>query len=66
MLPPLRFFSTPLPIAMADHPHHRFRKNQREWFRLLVEMGLMSEQEATAALKKLPSEPSCDEKPGEK
>ena len=34
---------------MTDRPHHRFRKHLREWFRLLWEVGLISEQEFNAA-----------------
>jgi len=34
---------------MNNLPHHRFRKHLREWFRLLWESGLITEQEFTAA-----------------
>ena len=34
---------------MTDRPHHRFRKHLREWFRLLWESGLITEQEFKAA-----------------
>ena len=34
---------------MTDRPHHRFRKHLRQWFRLLWEVGLITEQEFTAA-----------------
>ncbi len=37
---------------MKNLPHHRFRKHLREWFRLLWEVGLITEQEFTAACKK--------------
>ena len=34
---------------MTDRPHHRFRKQLREWFRLLGAVGLSTEQELKAA-----------------
>ena len=34
---------------MTDRPHHRFRKHLCEWFRLLWESGLITEQELKAA-----------------
>jgi len=34
---------------MNNLPHHRFRQHLREWFRLLWESGLITEQEFTAA-----------------
>jgi len=34
---------------MNNLPHHRFRQHRREWFRLLWESGLITEQEFTAA-----------------
>ena len=34
---------------MTDRPHHRFRKHLREWFQLLWEMGLITEQEFKGA-----------------
>jgi hypothetical protein len=34
---------------MNNLPHQRFRKHQREWFRLLWEMGLITELEFKAA-----------------
>ena len=34
---------------MTDCPHHRLRKHLREWFRLLWEVGLITEQEFNAA-----------------
>jgi hypothetical protein len=37
---------------MTDRPHHRFRKPLREWFRLLWESGLITEQEFQAACEK--------------
>jgi hypothetical protein len=33
-------------------PHHRFRKHLCEWFRLLWESGLITEQEFKAACEK--------------
>jgi len=36
---------------MNDRPHPRFRTHLREWFRLLWEMGLLTEQEFKAACK---------------
>ena len=36
---------------MTDRPHHRFRQHLREWFRLLWEMGLITEQELKAAFE---------------
>ena len=44
-----RCYSLTVPIAMTDRPHHRFRKHLREWFRLLWESGLITEQEFKAA-----------------
>ena len=35
--------------AMKHLPHHRFRKHLREWFGLLLEMKLITEQEFKAA-----------------
>jgi hypothetical protein len=37
---------------MKNLPHHRFRKHLREWFRLLWENGLITEQEFKAACEK--------------
>jgi len=34
---------------MKNLPHHRFRKHLREWFRELLEQGLISEDEFNAA-----------------
>jgi hypothetical protein len=33
-------------------PHHRFHKHLREWFRLLWEVSLITEQEFKAACEK--------------
>jgi len=41
---------------MSDHPHHRFRKHLREWFRLLWKVGLISEQEFNAACENVLTE----------
>jgi hypothetical protein len=39
-------------MTMTDRPHHRFRKHLLQWFRLLWENGLITEQEFKAACEK--------------
>jgi len=48
---------------MANHGAHRFHGHLREWFRLLSEMGILTQQEAVDAVDKLPTddEPARDE-----
>jgi len=47
--------------AMIDRPHHRFRKHLRDWFRLLREMNMITEQEAEAAWERMAAEEELDE-----
>lgn len=47
---------------MNNLPHHRFRTHLREWFRLLWESGLISEQEFKAACENELAE-ELEEKP---
>jgi mannose/cellobiose epimerase-like protein (N-acyl-D-glucosamine 2-epimerase family) len=37
---------------MNERPKHRFRGHLREWFRLLVKIGLLTKAEAVAAMLK--------------